>query len=280
MPDHLIRPKSAFRAPTRRELLGALALLPFAGLAGCTSANATGGDDLAALLAANLDASGGDAAVRAVANLWRRRTPQMFTLIAPPESVIVVLLDESGKLLYAEGSDGDTAWEDVADGKGRLAVSGRPAAALHNTMQRPWNLMPLAHAASRGHQIELAGEETVDGVLFDRVRLTIGDGTGDGRSTEYFIGRASRLVERARDVRRLHAYEEEAQPLESVWSDFRNVGGIILPFVEVERNYKTGEVVAGGEALLDARVNIPVAEGTFGLSGNYDSVLVPASTAL
>jgi hypothetical protein len=105
--------------------------------------------------------------------------------------------------------------------------------------------------------------DTADGVAYHRVLLRL----SDGFERSYYIHSDTYRIERVRDVRRFHAYEEEVQPIEAIWSDFRPVDGVWVPFTSGERNYETGERLSGG-TLHQVRFNVPISDEVFSLGGD------------
>ena len=119
-----------------------------------------------------------------------------------------------------------------------------------------------------GHQLELAPADTVDGAAFHVIRLRL----SDGFERAYYINAETYRIERARDVRRLHAYEEEVQPIEGTWSDFREIDGVWVPFTTGERNFETGEQLSGG-TMLQIRFNVSIPNEVFFLDGSLEPFL-------
>lgn len=203
----------------------------------------------------------------AVRSIWRQRNRHTFTLRKKPDHHLVLLLDDEGKVRYAEGFDGEAAWEQVGEGP-KVAVGARARIALWHTTQFPSVLDPLASLPKLGHELELAGEETVEGTPYHRVLLRL----SDGFERMYYVNAGTYRLERSRDVRRHHTYEEQAQPIESVWSDFRKVEGLWLPFTTAERNHETGERLSGG-TMRQIRLDVDVPDEVFRLEGSIEPFL-------
>jgi hypothetical protein len=215
----------------------------------------------------SVDALGGAAALDRIESVYRQRNQNMFTLRKRPYFHLVVLLNDEGGVRYAEGFDGEVAWEIVDDGP-KVRATERARVALWHTTQFPGVLKPLTQMGGLGHDLELAGVETVGTTEYYRLLL----GLSDGFEREYFLNAKTYRLERARDVRRFHAYEDEIQPIEGVWSDFRQVDGVWLPFTTGEVNFETGERLSGG-TMLDIRTNVEVSEEVFRLDGSLQPFL-------
>ena len=214
-------------------------------------------------------AMGGESRLAELRSVWRRRNERTFTVRKKPHFHLVLLLNESGGVRYAEGYNGRIAWEQIDDGP-RREVGERARTALWHTTQFPSNLNPLHQIRERGHSLEFLGIEVMDDRTFYRLLLTL----SDGFEREYYVNAESYRIERSRDTRRHHAYEEKAKEIETIWSDFRNVDGYWFPFTTMERELKTGQGLSGG-TMLDIKVNVDIPDETFGLEGDFEAVLAP-----
>lgn len=243
----------------RRVMLSLVSCLAVAPLA-CSGAERS--PTLDTIITRNAEAMGGEAALGAVESVWRQRNARMFTLRRRPNRHLVVLLNDSGGIRYAEGYDGHVAWEIVDDGPKREATD-RARVALWHTTQFPGVLKPLSRMAALGHDLQLLGSDTVEGVVYHKLLLRL----SDGFEREYYVNTETLQIERARDTRRFHAYEEQIQPIEGLWMDFREVTGVWLPFTTGERNFETGERLSGG-TMLRIRLNVSVPDEVFTLEGS------------
>ncbi len=107
---------------------------------------------------------------------------------------------------------------------------------------------------NRGHQVELFGEEEVDGVKAIRVRLTRKD---DGWVTTYLISTADNLL-----VRSITKWVVQAKEIvvESSYSNYKDIDG--LKFYMTRTNKTAGEVFQEIK-YTDIGLNIPVDEKIF-----------------
>lgn len=232
---------------------------------GCSAAENS--ISLETLVQRTVAAQGGDSALDAVESVFRQRNERMFTLRKRPGLHLVVLLNDSGGIRYAEGFDGEHAWELEDDGP-KVIASERARTALWHTTQFPSVLQPLSRMEDLGHELELMPPDTVDNTVYHRVLLRL----SDGFERSYYISSETYHIERARDVRRFHAYEEEIQPIEAIWSDFRPVQGVWVPFTSGERNYETGERLSGG-TLRQVRFNVSISDDVFSSHGDLSPFL-------
>jgi hypothetical protein len=222
---------------------------------------------LESIIQQNEQALGGRTALDRVQSVWRQRNARTFTLRQKPNNLLVVLLNEGGGIQYAEGFDGTTAWEIQDDGR-KQPVSKRARTALWHTTQLPNMLRPLARIREGGHELALIGREEIDDVNYFAVLVTL----SDGFERTYYLHPGTFMIERSRDIRRHHAFEDEMQPIESTWSDFRSVGPLTIPFTERERNYETGEQLSEG-TMVQIRLNVLMPETVFAPDGDLTPFL-------
>lgn len=83
---------------------------------------------------------------------------------------------------------------------------------------------PLVDWQAKGSAIEFAGRDTVDGAAADRLKVT----AKSGRVSEFDLDAETGLVLRERGKRLMRGSEIDG---ESVFSDFHDVAGMLLPFV-------------------------------------------------
>ena len=142
-----------------------------------------------------------------------------------------------GKRVFTECYDGSKAWE--MDGKGiAKEASESGAAALWHGTQYPGQILDVSELPSKGHEIEFSGKETIGGVDYDVLRLTM----HDGFVTYRYIDPKTHLITRGRDVRAAHPdIDPKKIDIETTWSDFRKVDGVMRPFVSTETDLKDGK---------------------------------------
>lgn len=103
-----------------------------------------------------------------------------------------------------------------------------------------FNLYGLHRFPSRGHTLSLDGRELVDGVDYYLVRVVM----KEGYETYLYIHPHTWMIERRRDFRAFHPdVDPKKVYAEKVYGDFRSADGIVSAFSEVQRNWKTGEIV-------------------------------------
>lgn len=148
---------------------------------------------------------------------------------------IDVYLD--GKRIFTECYDGKKAWEMDANGIAKEASASGAAALWHGT-QYPGQILDLSELRAKGHTIEFVGRDTVGGVDYKVLRLTM----SDGFITYRYVDPRTHLITRGRDVRAAHPdLDPKKIDIETTWSDFRNVDGVVRPFVSTETDLKDGK---------------------------------------
>jgi hypothetical protein len=106
----------------------------------------------------------------------------------------------------------------------------------------------------RGHQIELVGQENVDGINHYVLRLTL----KDGYTTSLYVDPNSWLITRRQDVRPLHVdVDPTPTTIELRNSDFREIAGVKFPFATTETDLKTGKVIES-TTVKSIKVNPPI----------------------
>ena len=142
-----------------------------------------------------------------------------------------------GKDAFTEAFDGQHGWQ--WNGKGNQEpASPKAAAALRHGVELPGKLFGLHELKKRGHRLELLGRETIDGIDYHALRLTL----SDGYTTTLYVDPESWLITRRRDVRPLHVdVDPTPTTIEQRSSDFREVSGVRFAFASTEIDLKTGK---------------------------------------
>jgi outer membrane lipoprotein-sorting protein len=119
--------------------------------------------------------------------------------------------------------DGDDGWY-VAPGQG--VFEPRPVVPEHDSevgIDERDIEGPLVNWREKGHTVELVGRETLSGGEADKLKITLADG-----AIRYdFIDTATHLLVRSDSTEWIGGRELS---LEESYSDFREVGGLVVPF--------------------------------------------------
>lgn len=219
----------------------ALLLLPL----GSVRAQITDPVTLDQVLACQADSAGGRERLDRIRSVVTVRTRTSLTTLALPNRVLVEGYDSAGRVAYAEGYDGRQAWEQTSRDPKRRVVSGRAEVALSRVARWPGNILPLYRLAELGLDLALLPADSSDGWDMIGVRLTL----ADGFQRDYLLERGSCRLVLARDRRELHANDGKVREIETVFSDYRQVGGYWFPFTVYERDRATGERLSGRTVL-------------------------------
>src|SRR5947207_2373239 len=105
-----------------------------------------------------------------------------------------------GEHVFTEAFDGQKGWQWEGKGSAQKAT-----AALRHGVELPGKLFGLHELKARGHRIELAERENIDGIQYYVLRLTL----NDGYSTTLYVDPKTWLITRRRDVRPLHVVVDQ-----------------------------------------------------------------------
>jgi hypothetical protein len=105
-------------------------------------------------------------------------------------------------------------------------VSGSELIAFKTQASLANNLMDYK---SRGHKVELLGQEDVEGVNTYKIKLTTRE---EGKVTTYYIGTTDNLLVKSVTKREIAGSEYDA---ESFYTDFRTIGGLKFCFSFIQK---------------------------------------------
>jgi len=221
--------------------------------------------DVVEIIARNTAALGGEAALDAVQTMVKRsiieegqyRDIAVFATDRRGRMRIDILAD--GKRVYAESFDGQLGhqWQTGAE---QTPSSARGTIAMSHTPHLPNHIFRLKDLTANGHQVELVGSESIDGVDYQVLKVTL----SDGFETYALINSDSGLVTRSRNKRALHVdVNDDQKVIESRMDDFRQVGDIVHPHSVVEVDLASGEILSR-VTLESLELNKPLPEDYFG----------------
>ncbi len=88
-----------------------------------------------------------------------------------------------------------------------------------------------------GHRLEYSGRERLGGIDYYVLRITL----SDGFVTYRYVNPTTWLIERGRDLRAFHpALDAHEAWIETVYSDYRRVDGVLRPFLSTNTDLGTG----------------------------------------
>lgn len=243
-------------------LANRILLLAIVLLAGC--ADAPDHVDLASVVARHVEARGGADAIGGVETFesdLRIEEPTFAVdgrYVATRDGRMRIDVSMDGTRVFTEALDHGRSWSWSPD-EGVREGSPQGSAALRHGIEFPFKLFGLHEMAGRGHRLELQGREVIDGIDYHVLRLTL----DDGFEVTYYVHPESWLIERERTRRALHVdVDPTPEWIETVYSDYRPVGGVLYPYKQVERQVTTGKVLSSG-TIRDIRINPPLAADRF-----------------
>jgi outer membrane lipoprotein-sorting protein len=241
-----------------------LLVMGLVAMSGCAQRRESDAPTLADLVAYNTEARGGRAAIEAVQGLEIKLRISEPTYDADGlwradrwgRMRVDVFMD--GKRVWTEGYDGKFAWQLPGETE-KAVLAGPGASALRHSAQLPTNLLGLHEMASHGHRLAYAGREEIDGVSYYAIVLTL----NDGFTTRYYLDPESYLITRSRVNKALHP-DVDPKPItiETVWSDFRQTGGVRMGFKATDTDLSTGKQIQT-TTLCDVQSNPPLADALF-----------------
>lgn len=144
----------------------------------------------------------------------------------------------SGKHVFTEAFDGTRGWQ--WKGAAIEEASSEGTAALRHGVELPGKLFGLHELRQRGHRVDLAKREVIDGTNYYALRITL----SDGYTTTLYVDPHSWLITRRRDVRPLHVdVDPTPTAIESRFSDFRKVNGVLFAFAGADVDLATGKTL-------------------------------------
>jgi len=149
--------------------------------------------------------------------------------------------------------DGENAWQIVPFTGSTEPQVADPATARQLIEQADLD-GPLIGWREAGHQVELAGRETVDGVEAIKLRVTLN--TGD--VSYYYLDAENYVPIRIVAVREVQGQQAE---LTTILDEYREVGGLLFPFrIQIDTPVGTQSL-----AFDRIEVNVPVDESVFAM---------------
>jgi hypothetical protein len=212
-------------------------------LAACAAAGPT---ELAGLVARNTMARGGADAIESVSayeadlHIAEPGFEVDGRYVATRDGRMRIDILADGQPVFTEALGRAGGWSWTPD-RGRQPTSEQGRAALRRGIEYPFKLFGLHEMERRGHRIALEGQERIAGTDYHVLTLTL----DDGFESRYYLNAASGLIERERQLRAMHV-DVDPTPvwIETEFSDWRPVQGVMYPHRVVERAVESGELLS------------------------------------
>ncbi|MCH8172759.1 MAG: hypothetical protein IIA70_05545 [Proteobacteria bacterium] len=208
------------------------------GLAACEAP-----DPLTGIIEKNTEARGGAEAIASVQTIQVRIqiTEPSFQVMgqyaATRDGKMRIDIFADGQRVFTEAFNGESGWQMFGDGTVADMSEAGEAAVRHGIIT---NLYGLNEMADLGMAVEYVGAETVAGRNYEKVDLVF----EDGLIAHYFIDSETGQIVRKRDEVALHPdVDDTIQRFETIYSDFRTVGGVVYSFHDEKRDLDTDELV-------------------------------------
>ena len=166
-------------------------------------------------------------------------------------------VNAGGDHVFTEAFDGQKGWE--GKGTSQKPATEKATAALRHGVELPGKLLGLHELKARGHRIELAEREKIDGIGYYVLRLTL----NDGYDTTLYVDPNSWLITRRRDVRPLHVdVDPTPTTIEQRSFDFRTISGVQFAFASSETDLQSGKVLET-TVVRSVKINPPLVPSIF-----------------
>jgi len=168
-------------------------------------------------------------------------------------------INAGGERVFTEAFDGQKGWQSESKGAAQKVATEKATAALRHGIELSGKLFGLHELKRRGHRIELAGRENIDGIQYYVLRLTL----SDGYLMTLFVDPKNWLITRRRDVGPLHVdVDPTPTTIEQRSSDFRTIGGVQFAFASSETDLQSGKVLET-TAVRSVKINPALAPTIF-----------------
>ncbi len=175
-----------------------------------------------------------------------------------------------GKRVFTEALDGARGWQWGEGESAATEASPRGTVAIQHGIEFPFKVFGLHEAAARGHRLALLEPETVGGIDYAVVELTL----TDGFQVRYYFDPTTALIALERQKRTQHVFDPTTalialerqkraqhvdldateQWIETRYYDYRAVNGVRYPFLHTETEVRSGKFLSRG-IVLSMRAN-------------------------
>ena len=209
----------------------------------CLLAVPASGEESSDILAAHAEARGGATAIEAIQSVDIHLTIDEGWVVeghyrATRAGDMRIDVFAEGERVFTEALQEGSAWSMKQGESSGSAITEQEANILWRGVLG--NIYGLHELEEQGVAVTVSGPERVDGESFWVVDLL----HHDGFEARYYLDANSFLVARQRSDHALHpAIDPEIQRFESRYSDYREVEGVLFPFLVEKFNLDTGERV-------------------------------------
>ena len=212
-------------------------------LAACTSNRAVESKK-SSPIALHMQARGGSGAVRAIKgielslDLVEPQFALQANYVANRSPCMRIDIFDKGKYLQSEGVSSQGGWAVTAGDKAYSKQPEGGTETLLHGVDNPVRMVGLDEFPGHGHKLTDEGQETIDAKTYDKIGVVY----SDGYTAELYLDPTSHLIAKMREHKPMHlAVDPTKQTIETQFSDYRSVSGIMFPFFSREVNWETGK---------------------------------------
>lgn len=185
--------------------------------------------------------------------------PDIFNgrYVADAAGLVRIDVYVAGNFVGAEGVDRRGVWLRGTNSPPRDSVAtGAANALLHGAEQ---HLFGLHRFGERGHRMQLMPSANLDGINYHVVEVVF----STGHTSYFYIDPSTWLITRRRDERAFHPdVNSTQQRIETRYSDFQTVEGVVAPHLDTNVDLATGNVL-GTVRVFRRAINPTLPEGVF-----------------
>jgi hypothetical protein len=196
------------------------------------------------LVERHINARGGSAAIRSIKaiklnlDLVEPKFALQAEYFANRSNCMRIDIFMQGKYLQSEGVSSEGGWAVAA---GDESFSPQPEGGtetLRHGIESPIRIFGLDEFRGIGNKIAYRGQDLIGSNYYDHVDVTY----SDGYTAELYLDLDTHLISRIRERKPMHlAVDPTKITIETQFSDYRQVSGVMFPFFSREVNWRTGE---------------------------------------
>jgi hypothetical protein len=143
--------------------------------------------------------------------------------------------------VFSEGWEWGAGWDQRGgDAPRRTVIPPASGSALRHGIEQPGHLWTLADMTRNGHAIVIAGRDTIGGLPYAVLRVTL----ADGFNVWYWVNPTTCLIERNRNFRAFHPDLDSTRAwTETRFSDYRATRGVVKPWLSTTVEVPSGKVL-------------------------------------
>lgn len=203
-------------------------------------------------------------AIKATAKMKISGLEVSMTILQKAPNAMKMSMFFQGKELVLSSFDGNTGWTTNRMTMKPEKMEAEDTENMKNEMDMP---DPFLNYVSKGYKVSLEGEETVEGTVCHKIKLTKKpmkiDGKEEENSIYYFFDKENNVPIMTRST--IKKGQEKGMVQETVMSDYQEVSGLFIPFTI---QYKYNGQVAQSIVMEKVEINPEVKDSEFSMPNN------------